>query len=170
LRVDCIRVTHPYATLGSILLSNLPFGLHVLGLPLAFILSQDQTLHSIFFSSNQSNSRSINPARSGHFFRSRFQLPQTLSHLTWSHLFFFPGNPQHRCQVMSPGLFESTHRKPLSTPCWSAINFHLFKERLAPFSLHQRPRISPKSSTQKKETLVCPKSTPHPTSPKKTLI
>src|SRR5882672_11484592 len=44
---DCIRVTHPYATLGQVLLLNLPFGLHVLGLPLAFILSQDQTLHSI---------------------------------------------------------------------------------------------------------------------------
>ena len=50
LRADCIRVTHPYDTLGQILLSNLPFVLHVLGLPLAFILSQDQTLHSIFFS------------------------------------------------------------------------------------------------------------------------
>ena len=47
MRVDCIRVTHPYATLVPILLSELPFGLHVLGLPLAFILSQDQTLHSI---------------------------------------------------------------------------------------------------------------------------
>jgi hypothetical protein len=47
LRADCIRVTHPYDTLGSVLLPNLPFVLHVLGLPLAFILSQDQTLHSI---------------------------------------------------------------------------------------------------------------------------
>ena len=47
MRADCIRVTHPYATLGQVLLLNLPFGLHVLGLPLAFILSQDQTLHSI---------------------------------------------------------------------------------------------------------------------------
>jgi len=27
----------------------LPLDLHVLGLPLAFILSQDQTLHRIFF-------------------------------------------------------------------------------------------------------------------------
>ena len=27
----------------------MPLGLHVLGLPLAFILSQDQTLHRIFF-------------------------------------------------------------------------------------------------------------------------
>ena len=26
-----------------------PFDLHVLGLPLAFILSQDQTLHRVFF-------------------------------------------------------------------------------------------------------------------------
>lgn len=52
MRADCIRVTHPYATLGLILLSDLPFGLHVLGLPLAFILSQDQTLHSIFFTNS----------------------------------------------------------------------------------------------------------------------
>ncbi len=44
-----IRVAHPCATLGTILLSSLPSGLHVLGLPLAFILSQDQTLHSIIF-------------------------------------------------------------------------------------------------------------------------
>ena len=28
---------------------QIPFDLHVLGLPLAFILSQDQTLHGIFF-------------------------------------------------------------------------------------------------------------------------
>ena len=28
---------------------SLPLGLHVLGLPLAFILSQDQTLHCMFF-------------------------------------------------------------------------------------------------------------------------
>ena len=52
MRADCIRVTHPYDTLGSLLLKILPFVLHVLGLPLAFILSQDQTLHSIIFSIN----------------------------------------------------------------------------------------------------------------------
>ena len=34
------RVTHPFAT--RILLS--PFDLHVLGMPPAFVLSQDQTL------------------------------------------------------------------------------------------------------------------------------
>jgi hypothetical protein len=44
LRADCVRVTHPCAT--DILLC--PFDLHVLSLPLAFILSQDQTLHCIF--------------------------------------------------------------------------------------------------------------------------
>ena len=43
--VGCIRVTHPCATLGP--RGGLPFDLHVLGLPLAFILSQDQTLHCI---------------------------------------------------------------------------------------------------------------------------
>ena len=45
LRADYLRVTHPFAT-GVLLL---PFDLHVLGTPPAFILSQDQTLHIIFF-------------------------------------------------------------------------------------------------------------------------
>ena len=40
----CIRVTHPCAGRRQILLPSLPHDLHVLGLPLAFILSQDQTL------------------------------------------------------------------------------------------------------------------------------
>ena len=44
--VGCIRVTHPCATLASPK-GRLPSDLHVLGLPLAFILSQDQTLHCI---------------------------------------------------------------------------------------------------------------------------
>ncbi len=43
LKVCCVRVTHPSA--GVLL----PLDLHVLGLPLAFILSQDQTLHRIVF-------------------------------------------------------------------------------------------------------------------------
>ena len=42
----CIRVAHPSATLNPPK-GGLPFDLHVLGLPLAFILSQDQTLHCI---------------------------------------------------------------------------------------------------------------------------
>ena len=41
--VGCIRVTHPSATLTAPK-DRLPSDLHVLGLPLAFILSQDQTL------------------------------------------------------------------------------------------------------------------------------
>ena len=41
--VGCIRVTHPSATLVPPK-GHLPYDLHVLGLPLAFILSQDQTL------------------------------------------------------------------------------------------------------------------------------
>ena len=44
--VGCIRVTHPSATLDHPK-AILPYDLHVLGLPLAFILSQDQTLHCI---------------------------------------------------------------------------------------------------------------------------
>ena len=43
LKVDCVRVTHPCATIPTQVPE--PFDLHVLGLPLAFILSQDQTLH-----------------------------------------------------------------------------------------------------------------------------
>ena len=41
--VGCIRVAHPSATLAPPK-GRLPSDLHVLGLPLAFILSQDQTL------------------------------------------------------------------------------------------------------------------------------
>ena len=51
--VGCIRVTHPSATLAAPK-GRLPFDLHVLGLPPAFILSQDQTLRCnivvLFFS------------------------------------------------------------------------------------------------------------------------
>ena len=55
--VGCIRVTHPAATLMSPK-GHLPFDLHVLGLPLAFILSQDQTLRCtivllLFFSESR---------------------------------------------------------------------------------------------------------------------
>ena len=42
--VGCIRVTHPSAGRHQVLLLVLPLDLHVLSLPLAFILSQDQTL------------------------------------------------------------------------------------------------------------------------------
>ena len=51
LKVGCVRVTHPCATRQQVFRKKplLPFDLHVLSLPLAFILSQDQTLHSKFF-------------------------------------------------------------------------------------------------------------------------
>ena len=48
LKEDCIRVTHPCAGRQQVLLPLLPLDLHVLSLPLAFILSQDQTLHCMF--------------------------------------------------------------------------------------------------------------------------
>ena len=47
IRADCSRVTHPCAGRRHVLLHPLPLDLHVLSLPLAFILSQDQTLHCI---------------------------------------------------------------------------------------------------------------------------
>ena len=50
-RVRCSRVTHPFAGRRHLLLDPLPLDLHVLSLPLAFILSQDQTLHCIFYKS-----------------------------------------------------------------------------------------------------------------------
>ena len=40
-----LRTRPPVATIKSKLFNVLPLDLHVLGLPLAFILSQDQTLH-----------------------------------------------------------------------------------------------------------------------------
>ena len=47
--VGCIRVTHPSAGRRQLKQASisLPLDLHVLSLPLAFILSQDQTLHCI---------------------------------------------------------------------------------------------------------------------------
>ena len=47
-KVGYVRVTHPCATRQPEQALLLPFDLHVLSLPLAFILSQDQTLHSLF--------------------------------------------------------------------------------------------------------------------------
>ena len=45
LEVGCSRVTHPSATKLSKQALITPFDLHVLGVPPAFVLSQDQTLH-----------------------------------------------------------------------------------------------------------------------------
>ena len=44
-KVGSVRVPHPFAGRRQVLLPALPLDLHVLSLPLAFILSQDQTLH-----------------------------------------------------------------------------------------------------------------------------
>ena len=46
-KVGYVRVTHPFAGRHQKQASMLPLDLHVLSLPLAFILSQDQTLHLI---------------------------------------------------------------------------------------------------------------------------
>ena len=50
-RVGWIRVTHPCAGRQQTVQAQslMPLDLHVLSLPLAFILSQDQTLHCIFY-------------------------------------------------------------------------------------------------------------------------
>ncbi len=44
-RVGCSRVTHPSATNSEKQAPPRPFDLHVLGVPPAFVLSQDQTLY-----------------------------------------------------------------------------------------------------------------------------
>ena len=43
----CSRVTHPSATMIWKQAPKSPFDLHVLGVPPAFVLSQDQTLHRV---------------------------------------------------------------------------------------------------------------------------
>ena len=51
LRAGCLRDTHPFAMLiGPTEVNPLAFDLHVLSVPLAFVLSQDQTLrgHNLF--------------------------------------------------------------------------------------------------------------------------
>ena len=90
MRADCIRVTHPYDTLGLLLLKILPFVLHVLGLPLAFILSQDQTLHSILFESKTSCVATIH-LKPGLVVQSSFDdsNPRPMSFNPWSSLTFF---------------------------------------------------------------------------------
>ena len=92
LGVGCVRVTHPCATRQHILLCLLPFDLHVLGLPLAFILSQDQTLRS----------KALRPPKGPCFYQQTI-LPYNSLSLTGPHLFFPPLFPclcsfLHRCQ------------------------------------------------------------------------
>ena len=125
----CIRVAHPCDTLGSILLSNLPFVLHVLGLPLAFILSQDQTLHSILFNADFR----INPSIATGFqalapFGAYGPLPMSLS-------LVLINNPKP--PVRTGDLKEPTRAYPLSDTHGPAINLHPFKERSQINALHE---------------------------------
>ena len=47
LKAGCSRVTHPSATKLLKQAPIAPFDLHVLGVPPAFVLSQDQTLYDV---------------------------------------------------------------------------------------------------------------------------
>ena len=47
------RITHPFATLTRQQAAWIPFDLHVLSTPPAFILSQNRTLHKKFREENQ---------------------------------------------------------------------------------------------------------------------
>jgi hypothetical protein len=126
LRVDCIRVTHPYATLVAPLLAPLPFGLHVLGLPLAFILSQDQTLHSIFLKLRlRLDAFPFTPS-----VPDPFRVQHKLCHCPWSHR--FSSCPGTNLSDGPDPFLESTRSNPLPNYHASAINFHLFKERSDP--------------------------------------
>ncbi len=49
------RITHPFATLTQEQAPGIPFDLHVLSTPPAFILSQNRTLHKKFHEENPSN-------------------------------------------------------------------------------------------------------------------
>ena len=59
-----VRVTHPCATRHQVRKPVLPFDLHVLGLPLAFILSQDQTLRGMVLCPRRAFLRTCRPAPS----------------------------------------------------------------------------------------------------------
>lgn len=114
MRVDCIRVTHPYATLGPLLLKILPFSLHVLGLPLAFILSQDQTLHSINPSSHTS-SRIYLAAHS--------VIPMRTISISSGLIFFYTLISEDPLALLPTHLvLELTRPYPLSSMNGSAIN------------------------------------------------
>ena len=90
------QVAHALRTLApvaarSIATSALPLDLHVLSLPLAFILSQDQTLHSIIFSISSSPTPPCFILLSKKFTLAlsivMLQLPRTISHSTLSSIF-----------------------------------------------------------------------------------
>jgi hypothetical protein len=49
------RITHPFATLTDKQACRIPFDLHVLSTPPAFILSQNRTLHKKLHEENQTN-------------------------------------------------------------------------------------------------------------------
>ena len=49
------RITHPFATLTRQQAAWIPFDLHVLSTPPAFILSQNRTLHKKLHEENQLN-------------------------------------------------------------------------------------------------------------------
>ena len=124
---DCIRVTHPYATLGLILLPSLPFGLHVLGLPLAFILSQDQTLHSIFFNQFLQILRSSKISYGSKLSASRHS---TLALFHFVLGFIFP------LLMLSISRHQASFKnrlqyKPLSIYIGARYQFHSFNERLS---------------------------------------
>ena len=105
-----------------VLLQYLPFDLHVLGLPLAFILSQDQTLHCIVF---QSQTCVLNLPR----YSSRFRRIETSANVCLIPLFRLD---LYRSNLMALDSFLFSEFDSRTHLCvrGSAINYHPFKERL----------------------------------------
>ena len=115
--VGCIRVTHPSATLAAPK-GRLPSDLHVLGLPLAFILSQDQTLRCTIVFANCS---SLNLG---------FRLPPPRSRAVASFLFLIRPASLPGCPGTAP---------------WRIIRrFHRLSARggLVAYALRTRPPLS----------------------------
>src|ERR687889_28930 len=109
--VGWLRVTHPCATM--VLLP--PFDLHVLGLPLAFILSQDQTLHCKIFlhPCEHGLMSSANPTRVNEF---------NLQCYVWL----------STCRSKSYHLSFPSIQRTCVTPCWA--NLVAFRPTLFSFS------------------------------------
>ena len=147
-KAGCIRVTHPCAALRVLL--PFPLDLHVLSLPLAFILSQDQTLRciykkfnifrSVFFLSSQKSTKLVHLASFLFFLLLVLQNVNELLIKNQHPYSSFPNADHHACFIspVSSLLSYPTGRFPilrggkgnnlfLSTKIFSKILKHFFR-------------------------------------------
>ena len=162
-KAGCIRVTHPCAALRVLL--PFPLDLHVLSLPLAFILSQDQTLRciykkfnifrSVFFLSSQKSTKLVHLASFLFFLLLVLQNVNELLIKNQHPYFFFPNADHHACFIspVSSLLSYPTGRFPilrggkgnnlfLSTKIFSKILKHFFGAFIFIFSV-KKPKLKP---------------------------